>query len=82
MQTRLWSMIESVTNIVVGLGLGLGLGLALIANHVILSNMGCALSTGQNATLAVIMTIISFLRSYGLRRIFNRIHFNGSANGK
>lgn len=70
MQTRLQSAIESATNIAVGLMV------SMAANAFIFPIYGWEISAGQNAQLAVIYTVISFVRGYLLRRFYNRIHNN------
>jgi uncharacterized membrane protein YgaE (UPF0421/DUF939 family) len=65
-QSRRMSAIESVVNVVVGIGV------AFVANIVVLSAMGFKISYRQNVSLALIMTAISLVRSYSLRRLFNR----------
>lgn len=67
-QTRRQSLIEAGTNIAVGLLV------SYVANMAFLSAIGMPISHGQNAVLAVFMTVISLIRSYTLRRLFNRWH--------
>lgn len=64
-QTRRWSLIESITNVVIGLGV------ALLANAIYFSATGYAWTWHWMGGLAVWMTIISIIRSYFLRRFFN-----------
>jgi hypothetical protein len=69
-QSRLMSLIESIINIVVGFGISLG------AQVVFLPMLGVAIDFRQNLVFALIMTVISIVRSYLLRRLFEafRIH--------
>ena len=67
-QSRIQSLIESWTNVIVGFGL------AALANYLLFPLFGWAISAEQNATLVIIYTLISFARSYVLRRVFNRWH--------
>lgn len=67
-QSRTWSLIEAWTNVLVGLGV------AILANVIVLGSMGHHLSFKENAMLAGIMTVISVVRSYCLRRAFNWWH--------
>jgi hypothetical protein len=64
------SLIESIINIVVGFGISLG------AQVVFLPMLGVAIDFRQNLVFALIMTVISIVRSYLLRRLFEafRIH--------
>lgn len=65
-QIKTDSIMESLTNIAVGLGV------SQIANLVIIPFvMHVPISTGQNAALAVFYTLVSLLRSYAIRRAFN-----------
>jgi len=65
MQTRKRSLLESCTNIAVGLSL------SIVANFVILSYQGFKVNWHQMGWLGFWMTVLSFCRSYCLRRAFN-----------
>lgn len=65
-QTRLDSMMESVTNVVIGLAISTPLNAVVLP-----AVLNVRLSAGQNITISVIFTIVSIMRSYALRRIFN-----------
>lgn len=68
MQTRLGSFIESWVNIFVGFGI------AFTANVFILPQFGFATLTAEkNFYITCLFTVISFVRSYWLRRIFTKI---------
>lgn len=64
-QTRRWSLIESITNVAVGLGVALG------ANAIYFSVTNYEWTWKWMSMLIVWMTIISVIRSYLLRRFFN-----------
>lgn len=65
-QTRTDSFMESLTNCAVGIGVSFG------ANLLILPVVfGVIVSTGQNLLLGVFYTVVSIVRSYTLRRLFN-----------
>jgi hypothetical protein len=67
-QSHIYSLIEGLGNVVVGLGV------ALIANHYILPLVfNQPVPLDANIKLAAIYTIISLIRSYLLRRIFEYI---------
>ena len=68
MQTKKQSSIESVTNIVVGLITSFLIQLFLYPI------MGIPVSLNQNITISIVFFIVSFLRSYFLRRYFNKKH--------
>lgn len=67
MQSRRWSLIEAVANVLVGLGV------SLVSQLVIFHLYGVELSLAQNLKIVLWFTLISIVRSYLLRRIFNRI---------
>lgn len=67
MQTRLMSLVETTTNILVGLVI------SFLSQIVIFKLYDVHLSTQQNAEITLYFTIISILRSYALRRFFNSI---------
>lgn len=66
MQTRLMSLVETLTNIAVGLVI------SLISQLVIFGAYGIELSFGQNVQIVLWFTAISIIRSYCLRRLFNK----------
>jgi hypothetical protein len=66
-QTRRGSAIEAVTNILVGYTIN------MIANFAIFPLFGWHITLEQNLILGVCYTLISFARSYILRRVYNRI---------
>ncbi|MCG6204171.1 hypothetical protein LPW26_05960 [Rhodopseudomonas sp. HC1] len=63
-QSRLMSLVESFINIAVGFGISLG------AQVVFLPMLGVVVDFHQNLIFALIMTVISIVRSYLLRRVF------------
>jgi hypothetical protein len=67
-QSKLMSWLESLINIAVGFGIG------LLAQMYCLPLLGVAIDFHQNLMFALIMTVISIARSYGLRRIFEALH--------
>lgn len=67
MQTRLMSLVETMTNILVGLVI------SFLSQIAIFKIYNVSLSTQQNAEITLYFTIISILRSYALRRFFNSI---------
>ena len=66
MQSRTDSLMEAIVNIIVGLIV------STIANHWVLpAVLHVQMSLGQNILIGVIFTVISLVRSYSLRRLFN-----------
>ena len=66
MQSRLRSLIEAVTNVVVGYVL------ALITQNSVSPRFGLQVSLGETLTIGMIFVGVSLLRSYALRRLFVR----------
>lgn len=67
MQTRLGSMIEAWANVLIGFGIqftAAGIGLHLL---------GLPITMAQNLKFGLFMTAISLVRSYLLRRLFNKL---------
>ncbi|MGL3208716.1 DUF7220 family protein [Bradyrhizobium sp. BR 1433] len=62
------SLLESAINILVGFGI------SLVAQMTLLPMLGVAVTFHQNLLFALIMTVISIVRSYCLRRLFEALH--------
>lgn len=67
-QSKLMSWLESLVNIAVGFGV------SLAAQMFFLPLLGVPIAFHQNLFFALIMTVISLLRSFLLRRIFEALH--------
>jgi len=65
-QTRKQSLIESLTNLVIGYLI------SLLSLFVIFPILAIESSTGKNFTITLYFTLISVIRSYVLRRFFNK----------
>lgn len=65
-QSRIQSLIEALANIAIGLGV------ALVAQVVVFPWFGIYVSLSTNLQISVVFTVISLVRSYVLRRWFNR----------
>jgi hypothetical protein len=63
-QSRALSLVEAVTNVVVGYAI------AVLAQIVVLPHFGVRLSLGENLLLGMVFTVVSLVRSYLLRRLF------------
>jgi hypothetical protein len=66
-QSRRLSLIEAITNVAVGYVL------AVITQIVVFPWFGIHASLGENLAIGSIFTGISLLRSYALRRLFERL---------
>ena len=67
MQSRRQSLIEAITNVVVGYAL------AVITQIVVFPWFGLNASLGENLALGLVFTVISVIRGYALRRLFARL---------
>ena len=63
-QSRLMSLIEAITNVIVGYGV------AVVTQMLIFPLFGLQTTLGQNLAMGGIFTIVSLLRSFALRRFF------------
>jgi hypothetical protein len=68
MQTRLQSAAESVLNVLIGYGV------AVVSQLFIFPPYGIHISLSTNLWLGMWFTVISLIRSYGVRRFFNWLH--------
>jgi hypothetical protein len=66
-QTRLGSLIESWANVAIGFAIN------WTANMLIFPLFGFNITAGQAFHVGIIFTVISVVRSYALRRVFNKI---------
>jgi hypothetical protein len=66
-QTRLGSWLEAWANIAIGFGIN------FIANLIVLPLFGFHVTPGDAFGIGLVFTAISLVRSYVLRRVFNRI---------
>jgi uncharacterized membrane protein (DUF485 family) len=65
-QTRTDSFMEAMTNVVIGFGIN------FIANILVLPTvLGVPVNLAELGTIGIIFTVISVVRSYTLRRMFN-----------
>lgn len=65
MQSRKRSFIEAVTNVLVGYLV------AVISNLIVLPLFGYEVSLFDGFAIGVVFTVISLIRSYVIRRVFN-----------
>ncbi len=67
-QSRRASLVESVLNILIGYGV------AVTAQCLIFPLFGVVLPLSDNLLIGVLFTLVSLIRSYWLRRLFNFLH--------
>ena len=65
MQTKKWSMIETLTNV------GIGWFISFIANMLVLPLFGYNINLTDGVLISIIFTAISVIRGYVVRRWFN-----------
>jgi len=65
MQSKKGSLIETMTNIVIGYWI------SFLANWIILPMFGFHVSMSQNLQIGLLFTVVSVIRSYALRRFYN-----------
>jgi hypothetical protein len=66
------SLIEAVTNVVVGFAV------ALLTQIIVFPLFGIAVSLGENLAIGVLFTLASICRSFVLRRVFEAIRVHGT----
>lgn len=66
MQSRKSSVIEAALNVIVGYGV------AVATQAAVFPLFGLHASLGDNLAIGALFTIVSLVRSYALRRLFNR----------
>ncbi len=64
-QTRLMSLVEAVTNVVVGYGV------AVIAQILVFPVFGLQTTLVQNLKMGLVFSGVSIIRSFALRRVFD-----------
>ena len=67
MQTKKFSLIESIISTFIGFGV------SLLIQVIIYPIMGIPVTFSQNILITLIFTIVSILRGYMVRRFFNKI---------
>jgi len=63
-QTRTMSLVEAVTNVIVGYGV------AVITQILIFPVFGLHATLAQNLKMGLVFTVVSIARGYALRRLF------------
>lgn len=67
-QPRIHSLIESIANVAIGLGV------AVATQVSVFPLFGIHIPLSDNLSIAGIFTVVSIVRSYAVRRLFNFIH--------
>lgn len=66
MQSRKRSAVEAVANVAIGYGM------AVATQVAVFPLFGLHASLGENLAIGCVFTVVSLVRSYALRRLFNR----------
>ena len=66
-QSRRMSLLESVANVLVGYGV------AIVTQILVFPWFGLQVSLGDNLAIGTIFTVVSLIRSYALRRVFEHL---------
>ena len=66
-QSRRMSLTESLANVAIGYGI------AVAAQVVVFPLFGIHIGLGDDLALGAVFTVISLVRSYALRRVFERV---------
>ncbi len=74
-QSRAMSLVESLTNVVVGYGI------AVVTQMMVFPLFGLTVTLAENMTIGGIFTMVSIARSYTLRRAFEAIRIGMAAQG-
>jgi hypothetical protein len=72
-QSRLMSLVESLANVLVGFGL------AVTTQIAIFPLFGLRTTLTENLEMGTVFTIVSIARSYGMRRVFERLQVRAEA---
>lgn len=67
-QSRKQSVLEAIINVLVGYGIG------TLSQMFIFPIFGIELPLRSNLIIAALFTVVSLVRSYLIRRLFNRFH--------
>ncbi len=68
-QTRKGSFAESLANVAIGYGV------ACVSQMIVFPMFGVECSTGKTFGIGAVFTVISIIRSYWVRRLFNAINW-------
>lgn len=67
-QSRRMSLVESLANVAVGYGI------AVATQVLVLPMFGLHTSLSNNLAIGAVFTVVSIIRSYALRRVFEQLH--------
>jgi len=67
-QTKLQSLTEAVINVIIGYTVG------ITGQMIIFPLLGIAVQTHEHLLIGLFFTAVSLIRSYFVRRLFNKLH--------
>jgi len=70
-QTRTASAVESIANIIIGFLI------QYFFLYAVLYSIGVTITWAQNFYVGVVMTVVSLIRAYALRRLFEELRVKG-----
>lgn len=73
-QSRTMSLVESFANVAVGYGI------AVAAQILVFPLFGLSTTLAENMAMGAIFTVVSILRSFTLRRLFEAVRFRCDEN--
>ena len=71
MQTKTWSLIEASLNALIGVGI------ALTTQAILFPLLGIPIDMQTNVIIVAVLTVVSIIRSFYIRRFFNWIYVKG-----
>ena len=71
-QSRTMSLVESVTNVIVGYGV------AVVTQILIFPVFGLHTTLAENLKMGAVFTVVSIARSFALRRVFETIRMRSA----
>jgi len=71
MQSRVMSFVEAAANVLVGYGV------AVATQMMVFPWFGLSTTLGQNLQMGLVFTVVSLIRGYTLRRLFNAFSQGG-----
>jgi hypothetical protein len=74
-QSRAMSLIEALANVAVGYGV------AVLTQIAVFALFGLSVTLVQNLMMGGLFTVVSIMRSYALRRVFERFRATGCCGG-
>lgn len=70
-QSRRMSLVEALANVAFGYGVAVG------TQIVVFAQFGLETTMSENLTIGALFTVVSIVRSYSLRRVFEIIRMRG-----